>query len=136
MIYEHNISDLAPQRQEMTIETVTSGPFAQGIKRRQNMTNSGSLPPRQNVVPTAEKTDFYTSRVGILLFSPLFENITIQPRVNANENTMNSIRMHHFKKMNYQSFLYTVQEIGDLPTATLIISDLYSFSTTKSLVTE
>ncbi|GKF70582.1 hypothetical protein Tco_0203639 [Tanacetum coccineum] len=41
MMFDHNSSDLAPQRQEMSVENVSSG----------------LVPQRQNVVPTSEKTD-------------------------------------------------------------------------------
>ncbi|GKG10532.1 hypothetical protein Tco_0341932, partial [Tanacetum coccineum] len=56
MMFDHNSSDLAPQRQEMFIENVSSG----------------LVPHGQNVVPTAEKTD--SSQQGLeFLFSPLLE---------------------------------------------------------------
>ncbi|GKE56609.1 hypothetical protein Tco_1495794, partial [Tanacetum coccineum] len=54
MMSDHNNSVLAPQRQEMSVENVSSG----------------LVPQRQNVVPTAEKTD--SSQQGLeFLFSPL-----------------------------------------------------------------
>ncbi|GJW55046.1 hypothetical protein Tco_0099131, partial [Tanacetum coccineum] len=49
------ISDLAPQRQEMSVENVSSGLVPQGQKAS-DYDNSDPVPPRQNVVPTAEKT--------------------------------------------------------------------------------
>ncbi|GKB83502.1 hypothetical protein Tco_0950397 [Tanacetum coccineum] len=49
-------SDLAPQRQEMSVENVSSGLVPQGQKAS-DYDNSDPVPPRQNVVPTAEKTD-------------------------------------------------------------------------------
>ncbi|GKC09121.1 hypothetical protein Tco_1000731, partial [Tanacetum coccineum] len=55
MISDHNSSDLAPQRQEMSIENVSSGLVPQG-KKASNYDISDPVPPRQNVVPTAEKT--------------------------------------------------------------------------------
>ncbi|GKE95035.1 hypothetical protein Tco_1579890, partial [Tanacetum coccineum] len=64
-------SDLAPQRQEMSVENVSSGLVPQGQKAS-NYDNSDPVPPRQNVVPTAEKTD--SSHQGLeFLFSPLLE---------------------------------------------------------------
>ncbi|GJZ03534.1 hypothetical protein Tco_0536809 [Tanacetum coccineum] len=56
MISDHNSSDLAPQRQEMSVENVSSGLVPQGQKAS-DYDNSDPVPPRQNVVPTAEKTD-------------------------------------------------------------------------------
>ncbi|GKD55710.1 hypothetical protein Tco_1289097 [Tanacetum coccineum] len=56
MMYEHNSSDLAPQRQEMSVENVSSGLVPQGQKAS-DYDNSDPVPPRQNVVPTAEKTN-------------------------------------------------------------------------------
>ncbi|GJW61910.1 retrovirus-related pol polyprotein from transposon TNT 1-94 [Tanacetum coccineum] len=49
-------SDLTPQRQEMSVENVSSGLVPQGQKAL-DYDNSDPVPPRQNVVPTAEKTD-------------------------------------------------------------------------------
>ncbi|GJW18773.1 retrovirus-related pol polyprotein from transposon TNT 1-94 [Tanacetum coccineum] len=56
MMSDHNSSDLAPQRQEMSVENVTSGLVPQGQKAS-DYYNFGPVSPRQNVVPTAEKTD-------------------------------------------------------------------------------
>ncbi|GKG24701.1 hypothetical protein Tco_0395329, partial [Tanacetum coccineum] len=55
MMSDHNSSDLAPQRQEMSVENVSSGLVPQGQKAS-DYDNSGPAPPRQNVVPSAEKT--------------------------------------------------------------------------------
>ncbi|GKC61410.1 hypothetical protein Tco_1089008, partial [Tanacetum coccineum] len=71
MMSDHNSSDLAPQRQEMSVENVSSGLVPQGQKAS-DYDNSDLVPPRQNVVPTAEKT--YSSQQGLeFLFSPLLE---------------------------------------------------------------
>ncbi|GKD80381.1 hypothetical protein Tco_1343002 [Tanacetum coccineum] len=56
MMSDHNSSDLAPQRQEMSVENVSLGLVPQGQKAS-DYDNSDPVPPRQNVVPTAEKTD-------------------------------------------------------------------------------
>ncbi|GJZ44583.1 hypothetical protein Tco_0591838, partial [Tanacetum coccineum] len=71
MMSDHNSSDLAPQRQEMSVENVSSGLVPQGQKAS-DYDNSDLVPPRQNVVPTAEKTNL--SQQGLeFLFSPLLE---------------------------------------------------------------
>ncbi|GJS36502.1 hypothetical protein Tco_0534884 [Tanacetum coccineum] len=55
----------------MSVENVTSGLVPQGQKPS-DYDNSGPVPPRQNVVPTVEKTD--SSQQGLeFLFSPLLE---------------------------------------------------------------
>ncbi|GKF46465.1 hypothetical protein Tco_0136267, partial [Tanacetum coccineum] len=56
MMSDHNSSDLASQRQEMSVENVSSGLVPQGQKAS-DYDSSDPVPPRQNVVPTAEKTD-------------------------------------------------------------------------------
>ncbi|GJZ26131.1 hypothetical protein Tco_0570384 [Tanacetum coccineum] len=56
MMSDHTSSDLAPQRQEMSVENVSSGLVPQGQKAS-DYDNSDPVPPRQNVVPTAEKID-------------------------------------------------------------------------------
>ncbi|GJS67495.1 retrovirus-related pol polyprotein from transposon TNT 1-94 [Tanacetum coccineum] len=50
MMSDHNSSDLAPQRQEMSVENVSSGLVPQGQKAS-DYDNSDPVPPRQNVVP-------------------------------------------------------------------------------------
>ncbi|GJT97728.1 retrovirus-related pol polyprotein from transposon TNT 1-94 [Tanacetum coccineum] len=62
MMSDHNSSDLAPQRQEMSVENVSSGLVPQGQKAS-DYDNSDPMPPRQNVVPTAEKTDSHYSTI-------------------------------------------------------------------------
>ncbi|GKF48892.1 hypothetical protein Tco_0142143, partial [Tanacetum coccineum] len=54
MMSDHNSSDLAHQRQEMSVENVSSGLVPQGQKAS-DYDNFDPVPPRQNVVPTAEK---------------------------------------------------------------------------------
>ncbi|GJW14181.1 retrovirus-related pol polyprotein from transposon TNT 1-94 [Tanacetum coccineum] len=72
MMSDHNSSDLTPQRQEMSVENVSSGLVPQGQKAS-DYDNSDPVPPRQNIVPTAEKT--YSSQQGLeFLFSPLLED--------------------------------------------------------------
>ncbi|GJT71392.1 retrovirus-related pol polyprotein from transposon TNT 1-94 [Tanacetum coccineum] len=77
--------DLAPQRQEMSVENVSSGLVPQGQKAS-DYDNSDPVPPRQNVVPSAEKTDL--SQQGLeFLFSPLLEEYYIPTSVSTEENT-------------------------------------------------
>ncbi|GKG47873.1 hypothetical protein Tco_0507358, partial [Tanacetum coccineum] len=65
MMSDHNSSDLAPQRQEMSVENVTSGLVSQGQKPS-DYDNSNPVPPRQNVVPTTEKTDSSRQELELL----------------------------------------------------------------------
>ncbi|GJR17876.1 integrase, catalytic region, zinc finger, CCHC-type containing protein [Tanacetum coccineum] len=84
MMSDHNSSDLAPQRQEMSVENVSSGLVPQGQKAS-DYDNSDPVPPRQNVVPTAEKTD--SSQQGLeFLFSPLLEEYYNPTHGQAEEN--------------------------------------------------
>ncbi|GKF96613.1 hypothetical protein Tco_0292434, partial [Tanacetum coccineum] len=84
MMSDHNSSDLAPQRQEMSVENVSSGLVPQGQKAS-DYDNSDPVPPRQNVVPTTEKTD--SSQQGLeFLFSPLLEEYYNPTHDQADEN--------------------------------------------------
>ncbi|GJU23274.1 retrovirus-related pol polyprotein from transposon TNT 1-94 [Tanacetum coccineum] len=84
MMSDHNSSDLAPQRQEMSVENVSSGLVPQGQKAS-DYDNSDPVPPRQNVVPSAEKTD--SSQQGLeFLFSPLLEEYYNPTHDQAEEN--------------------------------------------------
>ncbi|GKC06589.1 retrovirus-related pol polyprotein from transposon TNT 1-94, partial [Tanacetum coccineum] len=95
MMSDHNSSDLPPQRQEMSVENVSSCLVPQGQKASV-YDNSDPVPPRQNVVPTAEKM--------LVLY---LKNITIQHTVKLRKTTMIKHRMHHFKKMNL-SILFVI----------------------------
>ncbi|GJW07472.1 retrovirus-related pol polyprotein from transposon TNT 1-94 [Tanacetum coccineum] len=84
MMSDHNSLDLAPQRQEMSVENVSSGLVPQGQKAS-DYDNSDPVPPRQNVVPTAEKTD--SSQQGLeFLFSPLLEEYYNPAHGHAEDN--------------------------------------------------
>ncbi|GKA00648.1 hypothetical protein Tco_0673198 [Tanacetum coccineum] len=60
--------------------------------------NSDPVPPRQNVVPTAEKTD--SSQQGLkFLFSPLIEDITNPaPRSSEENNNDQSTEWHRSRR--------------------------------------
>ncbi|GJU45414.1 retrovirus-related pol polyprotein from transposon TNT 1-94 [Tanacetum coccineum] len=64
MMSDHNSSDLAPQRQEMSVENVSSGLVPQGQKAS-DYDNSDPVPPRQNVVPIAERQIRHNKRWNI-----------------------------------------------------------------------
>ncbi|GJU50716.1 hypothetical protein Tco_1220271 [Tanacetum coccineum] len=73
--------------QEMSVENVSSGLVPQGQKAS-DYDNSDPVPPRQNVVPTAEKTD--SSQQGLeFLFSPLLEEYYNPTHGQAEENNNN-----------------------------------------------
>ncbi|GKB80594.1 hypothetical protein Tco_0947489 [Tanacetum coccineum] len=89
-------SDLAPQRQEMSVENVSSGLVPQGQKAS-DYDNSDPVPPRQNVVPTAEKTD--SSQQGLeFLFSPLIEEYYNPTNGLAEENNSDQARNASFQE--------------------------------------
>ncbi|GKA55787.1 hypothetical protein Tco_0754859 [Tanacetum coccineum] len=54
MMSDHNSSDLAPQRQEMSVENVASGLVPQGQKAS-DYDNSDPLPHDKKLVPSAER---------------------------------------------------------------------------------
>ncbi|GJR14763.1 retrovirus-related pol polyprotein from transposon TNT 1-94 [Tanacetum coccineum] len=57
-------SDLTPNRQEMSVENVSSGLVPQGLKAS-DYDNSDPVPPRQNVVPTCRGRQIVTQGRGI-----------------------------------------------------------------------
>ncbi|GKA94157.1 retrovirus-related pol polyprotein from transposon TNT 1-94, partial [Tanacetum coccineum] len=87
-------------RTMLKLENVSSGLVPQGQKAS-DYDNSDPVPPRQNVVPIAEKTD--SSQQGLeFLFSPLLEELlTIQQRCAEEKTTMIKHRMHRFTKMTF-----------------------------------
>ncbi|GJV28171.1 gag-pol polyprotein [Tanacetum coccineum] len=98
MMSDHNSSDLAPQRQEMSVENVASGLVPQGQKAS-DYDNSDPVPPHENVVPSA-KSQILTSRVRNSL-SPILDEY-----YNPTHDQVGGIqrkikhRMHRFKKLN------------------------------------
>ncbi|GKB64820.1 retrovirus-related pol polyprotein from transposon TNT 1-94, partial [Tanacetum coccineum] len=110
MMSDHNSSDLAPQRQEMSVENVSSGLVPQGQKAS-DYDNSDPVPPRQNVVPLAEKTD--SSNQGLeFLFSPLHEEYYNPTHDQAEENNNDQAPNASFQKAEFiNPFCTRVQEI-------------------------
>ncbi|GJR81693.1 retrovirus-related pol polyprotein from transposon TNT 1-94 [Tanacetum coccineum] len=126
MMSDHNSSDLAPQRQEMSVENVTSGLVPQGQKAS-DYDNSGPVPPRQNVVPTAEKTD--SSHQGLeFLFSPLIEEYYTPTHGQAEENNNDQAPNASFQEDEFiNPFCTRVQETGESSSCNIDNTDVHSF---------
>ncbi|GJT99183.1 hypothetical protein Tco_1094701 [Tanacetum coccineum] len=105
-------SDLAPQRQEMSVENVSSGLVPQGQKAS-DYDNSDLVSPRQNDVPTAEKTD--SSQQGLeFLFSPLLEEYYNPAHGHAEDNNNDQAPNASFQEAEFiNPFCTRVQEIGE-----------------------
>ncbi|GKG05808.1 hypothetical protein Tco_0325894, partial [Tanacetum coccineum] len=104
MMSDHNSSDLAPQRQEMSVENVASCLVPQGQKAS-DYDNSDPMPPRQNVVPSAEKTD--SSHQGLeFLFSPLLEEYYNPTYGQAEENNNDQAPNASFQEDEFVTFPY------------------------------
>ncbi|GJW22489.1 retrovirus-related pol polyprotein from transposon TNT 1-94 [Tanacetum coccineum] len=103
MMSDHNSSDLAPQRQEMSVENVSSGLVPQGQKAS-DYDNSDPMPPRQNVVPTAEKNKSSIRTID------------------------RSTEASWFKKAEFiNPFCTRVQEIGESSSHNIDNTDVHSF---------
>ncbi|GJX36444.1 copia-type pol polyprotein [Tanacetum coccineum] len=126
MMSDHNSSDLAPQRQEMSVENVSSGLVPQGQKAS-DYDNSDPVPPRQNVVPTAEKTD--SSQQGLeFLFSPLLEEYYNPTHGLAEENNNDQAPNASFQEDEFiNPFCTRVQEIGESSSRNIDNTDVHSF---------
>ncbi|GKC10066.1 putative ribonuclease H-like domain-containing protein [Tanacetum coccineum] len=126
MMSDHNSSDLAPQRQEMSVENVSSGLVPQGQKAS-DYDNSDPVPPRQNVVPTAEKTD--SSHQGLeFLFSPLLEEYYNPTHGLAEENNNDQAPNASFQEDEFiNPFCTRVQEIGESSSRNIDNTDVHSF---------
>ncbi|GJX90542.1 retrovirus-related pol polyprotein from transposon TNT 1-94 [Tanacetum coccineum] len=126
MMSDHNSSDLAPQRQEMSVENVSSGLVPQGQKAS-DYDNSDPVPPRQNVVPTAEKTD--SSQQGLeFLFSPLLEEYYNPAHGHAEDNNNDQAPNASFQEAEFiNPFCTRVQEIGESSSRNIDNTDVHSF---------
>ncbi|GJU92902.1 hypothetical protein Tco_1317658 [Tanacetum coccineum] len=126
MMSDHNSSDLAPQRQEMSVENVSSGLVPQGQKAS-DYDNSGPVPPRQNVVPPAEKTD--SSQQGLeFLFSPLIKEYYTPTHGQAKENNNDQAPNASFQEDEFiNPFCTRVQETGNPSSRNIDNTDVHSF---------
>ncbi|GKF92493.1 hypothetical protein Tco_0279212, partial [Tanacetum coccineum] len=105
-------SDLTPNRQEMSVKNVSLGLVPQGLKAS-DYDNSDLVPPRQNVVPTAEKTDSLQRGLEFL-FSPLLEEYYNPTHGQAEENNNDQAPNASFQEDEFINPFYTrVQEIGE-----------------------
>ncbi|GJS66973.1 hypothetical protein Tco_0681537 [Tanacetum coccineum] len=69
-------------------------------------------PPRQNVVPTAEKTD--SSQQGLeFLFSPLLEEYYNPTHDQAEENNNDQARMYHFNEADFINPFCTPEQVDE-----------------------
>ncbi|GJZ10498.1 gag-pol polyprotein [Tanacetum coccineum] len=126
MMSDHNSSDLAPQRQEMSVENVSSSLVPQGHKAL-DYDNSDPVPPRQNVVPTTKKTD--SSHQGLeFLFSPLIEEYYTPAHGHAEDNNNNQAPNASFQEDEFiNPFCTRVQEIGESSSRNINNNDVHSF---------
>ncbi|GJS44043.1 retrovirus-related pol polyprotein from transposon TNT 1-94 [Tanacetum coccineum] len=126
MMSDHNSSDLAPQRQEMSVENVSSGLVPQG-KKASDYDNFDLVPPRQNVFPTSEKTD--SSQQGLkFLFSPLLEEYYNPTHGQAEENNNDQEPNASFQEDEFiNPFCTRVQEISESSLRNIDNTDVHSF---------
>ncbi|GJY35141.1 gag-pol polyprotein [Tanacetum coccineum] len=89
--------------------------------------NSDPVPPRQNVVPTAEKTD--SSQQGLeFLFSPLLEEYYNPTHGLAEENNNDQAPNASFQEAKFiNPFCTRVQEIGESSSRNIDNTDGHSF---------
>ncbi|GJT00622.1 hypothetical protein Tco_0821791 [Tanacetum coccineum] len=119
-------SDLAPQRQEMSVENVSSGLVPQGQKAS-DYDNSDPVPPRQNVVPTAEKTDSLQQGLEFL-FSPLLEEYYNPAHGHDEDNNNDQAPNASFQEAEFiNPFCTRVQEIGESSSRNIDNTDVHSF---------
>ncbi|GJS43309.1 hypothetical protein Tco_0568352 [Tanacetum coccineum] len=104
------IKVLAPHRKRCLLKNVSSGLVPLRTKGLY-YDNSDPVPPRQNVVPTAEKTD--SSQQGLeFLFSPLLEEYYNPTHGQAEENNNNQAPNASFQEDEFiNPFCTWVQEI-------------------------
>ncbi|GJW95043.1 retrovirus-related pol polyprotein from transposon TNT 1-94 [Tanacetum coccineum] len=92
-----------------------------------NYDNSDPVPPRQNVVPTAEKTD--SSQQGLeFLFSPLLEEYYNPAHGHAEDNNNDQAPNASFQEAEFiNPFCTRVQEIGESSSRNIDNTDVHSF---------
>ncbi|GJU87379.1 retrovirus-related pol polyprotein from transposon TNT 1-94 [Tanacetum coccineum] len=115
----------------MSVENVASGLVPQG-QNASDYDNSDSVHPRQNVVPTAEKTD--SSQQGLeFLFSPLLEEYYNPTHGQAEENNNDQAPNASFQEAEFiNPFCTRIQEIEIIQLAT--DPEMCMFALTVSIV--
>ncbi|GJX79857.1 retrovirus-related pol polyprotein from transposon TNT 1-94, partial [Tanacetum coccineum] len=119
-------SDLTPNRQETSVDNISSD-LVSNKQKASDYDNSDPVPPRQNVVPTAEKTD--SSQQGLeFLFSPLLEEYYNPTHGQAEENNNNQAPNASFQEDEFiNPFCTRVQEIGESSSRNIDNTDVHSF---------
>ncbi|GJS91043.1 retrovirus-related pol polyprotein from transposon TNT 1-94 [Tanacetum coccineum] len=104
-----------PQRPVMSVVKMSLHALVPQGQKASDYDNSDPMPPRQDVVPTAEKTD--SSQQGLeFLFSPLLEEYYNPTHSLAEENKMISCPMHRFTKMTFSIlFVHGYKKLVSLP---------------------
>ncbi|GJU08435.1 gag-pol polyprotein [Tanacetum coccineum] len=89
--------------------------------------NSDPVPPRQNVVPTAEKTDSSHQELEFL-FSPLIEEYYTPAHGHAEDNNNDQAPNASFQEAEFiNPFCTRVQEIGESSSRNIDNTDVHSF---------
>ncbi|GJZ39272.1 retrovirus-related pol polyprotein from transposon TNT 1-94 [Tanacetum coccineum] len=116
---------LAPQERDDCLK-MFSGLVPQGQKAS-DYDNSDPVPPRQNVVPSAEKTD--SSQQGLeFLFSPLLEEYYNPTYGLAEENNNDQAPNASFQEAEFiNPFCTRVQEIGESSSRNIDNTNVHSF---------
>ncbi|GKC33936.1 retrovirus-related pol polyprotein from transposon TNT 1-94 [Tanacetum coccineum] len=120
---DHNSSDLAPQRQDMSIENVSLSLVPQGQKASDY--NNSDL--KKNVVPTVEKTNSLQQGLEFL-FSPLIEEYYTPTHGQAEENNNDKALNASFQEDEFiNPFCTRVQEISEPSSRNIDNTDVHSF---------
>ncbi|GJR47254.1 retrovirus-related pol polyprotein from transposon TNT 1-94 [Tanacetum coccineum] len=126
MMSDHNSSDLAPQRQEMSVENVSSYLVPKGQKAS-DYDNSDLVPPRQNVVPTADKTGSSQQELEVL-FNPLFEEYYTLTHVHAERNNNDQAANESSQQDEFiNPFCTPVQDIAESSSRNIDNTNMHSF---------
>ncbi|GJR07790.1 retrovirus-related pol polyprotein from transposon TNT 1-94 [Tanacetum coccineum] len=118
-----NSSDLSPHTRESVKIRFSLVLKSKSVQIRK----SDPVPPRQNVVPTAEKTD--SSHQGLeFLFSPLLEEYYNPTHDQAEENNNDQAPNASFQEAEFVNpFCTRVQEIGESSSRNIDNTDVHSF---------
>ncbi|GJS79062.1 retrovirus-related pol polyprotein from transposon TNT 1-94 [Tanacetum coccineum] len=108
-------------------ENVSFGHLVPQGQKASDYDNSDPVPPRQNVVPSAEKTD--SSQQGLeFLFSPLLEEYYNPTHDQAEENNNDQAPNASFQEDEFiNPFCTRVQEIGESSSRNIDNTDVHSF---------
>ncbi|GJS27930.1 retrovirus-related pol polyprotein from transposon TNT 1-94 [Tanacetum coccineum] len=122
---------MAPVHSSSGPELYEMSPRFPNAQKVSDYDNSGPVPPRQNVVPPADKTDSSQTEMEFL-FNPFFEEYYTPTHVHAEENNNDQAANASFRQDEFiNPFCTPVQDIAESSSCNIDNTNMHSFQPQK-----